>query len=236
MKKFSRIDLRLLTVLALSASTIWGSTANAASINPHAYVQAYIQPSGGLSGVYMSITNDQEDLSHVGGSSFINKEMWMAFSNSQWIEAGTTRGPIDSSSGYISDWHGHFMAWNDDSTNDYHERNFQNEYPTGTHNFQISRDSGTWTVYMDFTQVATVPHFDSFTTAIAHQVGIESNDNSNSFVSGTYASALEYRNTSGSWVLWNNTSIYDGTNQAGKDMGWSLAYSSTNNRLTFNDN
>jgi hypothetical protein len=225
----------LLMFIGFSTSMMSVPSTKASSINPHAYVSAYVDTT--VTGVYTSITNDQEDLLHVNNT-FITKEMWMPFNSTgtKWIEVGTTRGPINSSSGYISDWHGHFMAWADGS--EYHERNFQTEYPTGTHNFQISRDSGTWTVYMDYTKVATVPHFDAYTTAVQQMVGIESNDNSNSFKSGTYASAMQFRNTSGTWGKWNQvsgTTIRNGTNDAGTAMGWSLSYSGTYNKLSFFD-
>lgn len=126
------------------------STANAYPESVH--LQQEVTSS--ITGAYFSITNDQEDLVN-NSSLFITKEMWLAFSSTDWIEVGTVRGVIDNPDIGFIDWNGHFMAWNYDST--YRERNFQTEYPTGTHNFEITNVNGTWTVYMDYTQVASIP-------------------------------------------------------------------------------
>ncbi|AIQ13831.1 hypothetical protein [Paenibacillus durus] len=206
--------------------------ANASPVNPHWYAAHRLSATN--TGIYSSITNDQEDLSHVSGT-FINKEMWLVFNTNatRWIEAGTTRGPVNNSDGYVDDWHGHFIAYQT-ASGDYHERNVETEYKTGTHNFQISRDtlngSTNWTIYFDYTQVATIPSITD-TSGIYHDVGIESSDSDNSFTSGTYSSAIQYRNTSGSWVTWSSSTAtrMDITNGT----GWSATYSSSNNRLTY---
>jgi hypothetical protein len=209
--------------------------ASASPVNPHWYALQRVSATN--TGIYSSITNDQEDLSHVSGT-FINKEMWLIFNtaSTRWIEAGTTRGPVNNSDGYVDDWHGHFIAYQT-APGDYHERNVETEYKTGTHNFQISRDTSNgvtnWTIYFDFNRVATIPAITD-TSGIYHDVGIESNDSDNSFTNGTYSSAMQYRNTSGSWVTWSSTSATrtDLTNGT----GWSTTYSSSNNRLTYNHN
>ncbi|WP_164472653.1 hypothetical protein [Cohnella candidum] len=210
-------------------------TANASSVNPHWYAIQRLTATN--TGIYSSITNDQEDLSHVSGT-FINKEMWLGFNTAgtRWIEAGTTRGPVSNSDGYVDDWHGHFIAY-ETASGDYHERNVETEYKTGTHNFQISRDtvngSTNWTIYFDYNRVATIPAITD-TSGISHDVGIESSDSDNSFTSGTYSSAMQYRNTSGSWVTWSSSSATrtDLTNGT----GWTTTYSSSNNRLTYTHN
>lgn len=158
------VVLAALTLLAVPA-------ANASPVNPHWYAAQRLSVT--TTGIYSSITNDQEDLDHVSGS-FINKEMWIGFSNTRWIEAGTTRGPVNNSDGYVDDWHGHFIAYQT-ATGDYHERNVETEYKTGTHNFQISRDtingSTNWTIYFDYNRVATIPAITN-TSGVSHDVGI----------------------------------------------------------------
>lgn len=230
MRTKNKISMAMVLALLFIVATL-PFTANAASVNPHWYAVQRLTATN--TGVYTSITNDQEDLSHVSNS-FINKETWVGFSNGGWIEAGTTLGPVDNSDGYVADWHGHFFAYRD-GNGIYHERNVGSEYPTGTHNFQISRDTdgGTtnWTVYVDFTRVGTVPSITS-TTAIDQDVGIESSDSSNSFTSGTYASAMQYRNTSGTWTNWSSSSASK-VNLDSNGARWVSSYSSSNNRITF---
>lgn len=225
-KKSLPIVMAIMFALILSTIPI----AKASPVYPHWYALSSIDATS--TGVYTSITNDQDDLSHVSGE-FINKEMWLGFSNLGWIEVGTTLGPVDNSDGYVSDWHGHFFAYYD--TTSYHERNVGSQYPTGSHNFQISRDTSNgvtqWTVYVDFTRVGTVPAITE-TTGIDQDVGIESTDSSNSFTSGTYASAMQYRNTSGTWVTWNSASSTPTTYSNGSG-GWAASYSSSNNRITY---
>lgn len=223
MKHIWKVILLAITLIAITNVPI----ANAYPVYPHEYVQKEVDKP--MTGAYTSITKDQDDLSNVYGQ-FINKEMWMAFSNNQWIETGTTRGPINASDYTINDWHGHFMAWGNNGN--YGERDFQAQYPTGSHSFQISKDSGNWTVYIDYTRIATVPIFNNYATASYQIVGIESSDTSNAFVSGTYASAMQFRNTSGSWVTWDAPGfpVYD---TSSNNLGWYSNYSSSSNRIYY---
>jgi hypothetical protein len=111
-KNFVLILLLFCTIFVISNQLI----VNAYPLRVH--VQQEVAAS--MTGAYFSITNDQEDLVN-NSSLFITKEMWLAFSSTDWIEVGTVRGIIDNpDEGYI-DWHGHFMAWNYGST--YRERN-----------------------------------------------------------------------------------------------------------------
>lgn len=222
---------RLIVILTICIVFNFIGSANAYPLKLHLQQEV----SAAMTGAYFSITNDQEDLVN-NSSLYITKEMWVAFGSEEWIEVGTVRGVIENPDlGYI-DWNGHFMAWNLGAT--YRERNFQNEYPTGIHNFEVTNVNGTWTVYMDYTQVATVPQFDGYSNAVKQIVGIETGDTSNSFVDGTYAAALQYRNTSGTWKLWNSSGVTpsDSSNPDTQSiLGWTSTYNSSINRLTFNN-
>lgn len=70
----------------------------------------------------------------------------------------------------------------------------------------------------------------SYTSAIAQKVGIEANDDTQSFTDGIYNNSLQWKNSSNVWKNWTSSDVTNGDNNT---LGWTSTY--TSNRATFNN-
>lgn len=193
--------------------------AYASYIGPHGYV---VQSYGHTNyGGYFSSPYGQTDLysnwssTHTG--SFITNEMWVGFNNSEWIETGDVDGSINGNY-----WAGHYVAYQKYSSGSYVYREYTvgSKYPTGTHNFEIQYvGSNTWNSYTDFSK--TMSFSFPYGSSNDIDVGIETDDNQNYFLSGNYDNSLQYKNSGGTWYTWGSA-----TNHDSNSLGWYSTFSS----------
>lgn len=152
--------------------------------------------SGSFYGGYFSSPYVQNTLSAYSHSGYyVTKETWLMMNDTKtrWMEIGT----MDGDTNYGSSWSGHFTGVSD--YNGYTEYHVGSQYPTGSHNFEIQYvGSNTWKAYVDYSLVHTYTSSDSYAHSIYN--GIESNNDSwNTFNSGIYNSAWQYKDSGGSW-------------------------------------
>ncbi|MDF5730039.1 MAG: hypothetical protein PUP92_19000 [Rhizonema sp. PD38] len=210
-------------------------------LSPHAYALYRTYANIPLNGLSFTSQNTGEDLQNPNGASrFITKEGWLGFSNSnggEWIETGTVKGALFKSfTDYtIDDWDGLFVAMNGcggvtatqcSNHITYREGEVGSQVATGKHNFIIRKmtdGSGNYQVYIDYSPLIVV-NGSTFTVSdpINADVGIESNDTTNSFTSGT--TVYDF------WIVDPNNENNSGT------AGWypvtpsiSYTYTSSNN-------
>lgn len=203
-----------------------------------------------MDGAYEQNVYGQEDLinpnlslQNVNGEwSLIDKEMWLLVDYPQgtqscdngmqygcWIETGDTAGVVVQAGGNVPQ-HGHFfaIARNDGS---YYEEPIGPTGVTGSHTFEILYDpntTGVWDIYVDAALARQITSMNQFRWGFAFQSGIESNNDQNSFVSGTYQNQIEYEDSTEAWYYWgtpvarNSLTYLPGANA-----------SFSNNQLTF---
>lgn len=202
--------------IALMAGPV---TASASPISPHAYAQEGLLLTN--YGGYFSSPYGQGNLysnwSSSNPTSFITNEMWEAFNSNEWIETGDVDGSINGNY-----WAGHYVAYQEYNSSTgqyaYHEYTVGSEYPTGAHNFEVQKTgTNTWVSYVDFTQSMSFSF--SYASSPEINVGIESNDNQNYFLSGTYDDTLEYKDSSNNWHLWPSA-----VNGDSNSLGWSSTF------------
>lgn len=218
----------------------WSATSVsvASPLSPHAYAIETTDPldcstSTPNYGGYFDSSNTADDLSGGNTSAFITKEMWLTMADScnKWIEIGSVDGAL--SGGY---WNGAYWAIQRSATGfDYYEEAIQPEYLSGEHNFEVQWTGSVWQVVVDGTVDKSITSEGS-TSAQNIQAGIETNDSSTTFSSGTFMSCLEYLapDNTYSWYYWPTYQ-----NNDSNTLGWSSSFtenpgsSTCVNRATF---
>lgn len=152
---------------------------------------------------------------------FIDKEMWLSLDdpqgsgtcnggrNSCWIEAGDTAGVIKQNTGDQM-WQGHYFAIARDDGS-YYEEPIGTSGETGSHTFEIAYGANAvWEIYVDGTLMRQITSMSQFRWGFALQSGIESNNDQNSFTSGTSQTSLEWRDQTATWYYWDAVNPYSG--------------------------
>lgn len=214
--------LAAVAALALTCTSAM-SLCLASPLSPHAYA---IETTDGTScssstpnyGGYFDSSYTADDLFGGSTNNFITKEMWLTMGDScnKWIETGSVDGAL--SGGY---WNGAYWALNRSSTGmDYYEEAIQPEYLSGEHNFEVQWTGSAWQVVVDGTVKKTITSEGS-TSSQNIEAGIETNDSSTTFTSGTFMSCLEYLapDNTYSWYYW--PSFY---NNDSNTLGWSSSF------------
>ncbi|OPX42759.1 hypothetical protein CLHUN_34110 [Ruminiclostridium hungatei] len=206
------------------------SFVNASYISPHAYAKQHNQSQNNCGG-FFSTPNGQSNLfsnwSSSHNNSWITNEMWTPFNGgNEWIETGDVCGAINGAY-----WSGHFVAvqkYNSSTKQyEYSEYTVGSSYPTGTHNFEVQYvGNNKWESYVDYNK--TMSFSFNYTSSFDHCVGIESNDSDNYFTSGSYDSALQWKDSNNAWHNWTSA-----TNGDSNSYNWVSSYSSSTNRITF---
>ena len=194
-----RAVLGMLSIIGLFANPARAMLLN----NGHAYTQ-YVVRNKPLHGLYFVSQNTGEDLQNLNAPpSFITKEGWLVFSDSnggEWIETGTVNGSLQISftDHTLVHWHGFYVAVNGcggvtatqcSNLITYNEGEVGSPVVNGKHSFLIRKmtdSSGNYQVYIDNTPI-TKFNSSLFTVPdpIGATIGFESNDTTNSFTSGT---------------------------------------------------
>ncbi len=185
-------------------------------LSPHAYTQQADYDT--QYGVYFSsyyvndISSDYANTSEDGGS-FITKEEWELFSSSQWIEAGSITGYLLS----YGAWTGSFVGantCNSSGTCSYQAFTAGSADPTGVHDYEIQYvGNNEWGAYVDLNLINTWSSLSAPQTE--ENVGIEANDSADTFVNGTSAQAVEYKDANNVWQHWTSPSNLDNNS-----LGW----------------
>ena len=253
MKKPIRVVALFAALLGIIASS--STAARADFILPHQYVEQDFDTT--LDGGYYEAVAGQEDLTNPNQLaydsvnnqySFINKEMWLNVSKSTdhtcnfganhcWLEAGDTAGGLQTSTG-VTAWAGHYFAIaRNDGT--YYEEPIGTSGVTGTHTFEIAYGTnGIWEIYIDGAlsrQISSMSYFGSGDGYSLH-AGIESDNTNNTYKSGTYEDALQYRYNSGSgvtWYYWDPVGPYSSDNLTYINGAHSTYSASSNPTATF---
>jgi hypothetical protein len=194
--------------------------------------KAYFQTSS-ITGGFFNTSAGQEELTSVGQSSIISKEMWVQQGTNDWVEIGDVKG-YPTPDGYNAGpyWAGHFYAKQRSNTDAYsvsiyEEHNYGTSGVTGSHSFKVqvgnpSQGLYYWDYYIDNVYVNSLLSNNASMDFV--NVGIESNNNDNTFNNGTYVDSLYYRDSS--WKLWpsNVRAISEGDNNT---LQWRSSYNSS---------
>jgi hypothetical protein len=161
--------------------------------------------------------------------------------NSEWVEMGSVKGFSTQSGDPMEQATYHAGSY-------YARQNFVNgkisyfrSYTgasgvVGAKNYQINyagliSGQNYWNFYVDGNLVGSLASTRANFPQV--QVGIEGSSGYTSFYSPTRSDALQWRNSAGTWQNWNTTNVVGADNSAAQTAGWSSAYSSAANGVTF---